>query len=582
MTKIKIAMAQLNTVVGALDYNLEKINDAIFTADQKDADLIIMPETALTSYPCEDLLLKHSFINETEKRIWKIVELSKKVSTAILLTTPTIEEYKSQKLIRNSAMLIEKGEIKKIINKKSLPNYGVFDENRYFQPANTLSTIEFRGFTHSILICEDLWNLKNLFMLQEQIIDNIIVVNSSPFTKNKHQKRITIAKNFATSLCKPLLYINQIGGQDNLVFDGNSFAIDENGNQILQMLDFEEDFKIIELEKKQNKITNSTQQNTNQTKIINIFDSNNKNINITESINCIFIENQENINESIYQALVLGLKDYVTKNNFKTVLLGMSGGIDSAMVATIAVDALGSENVKLYALPSRYNSQESMDDALLCAKNLDLKLNVINIEKTFTAIIESLGNEIDQSPENKTLENIQSRIRGNLLMSLANEQNSLLLTTSNKSELATGYGTIYGDMCGAFNVLKDLYKTTVYELALFRNKKKCRIGLCKKTSIIPESIIKKEPSAELRENQKDSDSLPDYKILDKILELLIEESFSINQIVNKGFENEMVKKVAKLLLISEYKRKQSPIGVKISEMSFDKDRRYPLTNKFFF
>lgn len=582
MAKIKIAMAQLNTVVGALDYNLEKINNAILTADQKDADLIIMPETALTSYPCEDLLLKHSFINETEKRIWKIVELSKKVSTAILLTAPTIEEYKSQKLIRNSAMLIEKGEIKKIINKKSLPNYGVFDENRYFQPASTLSTIEFRGFTHSILICEDLWNLKNLFMLQEQIIDNVIVVNSSPFTKNKHQKRIAIAKNFATSLCKPLLYINQIGGQDNLVFDGNSFAIDENGNQILQMLDFEEDFKIIELEKTQNKITGSTQQNTNQTKIINIFDSTNKNINITESINYIFADNQENINESIYQALVLGLRDYLAKNNFKTVLLGMSGGIDSAMVATIAVDALGSENVKLYALPSRYNSQESMDDALLCAKNLDLKLNIINIEKTFKAITESLGNEINQSPENKTLENIQSRIRGNLLMAVANEQNSLLLTTTNKSELATGYGTIYGDMCGAFNVLKDLYKTTIYELALFRNRKKCKIGLCKKTSIIPKNIIKKEPSAELKENQKDSDSLPDYKILDKILELLIEESFSINQIVNKGFENETVKKVAKLLLISEYKRKQSPIGVKISEMSFDKDRRYPLTNKFFF
>ncbi len=267
MAKIKIAMAQLNTIVGALDYNLEKINNAILTANQKNADLIIMPETALTSYPCEDLLLKNSFINETEKRIWKIIELSKKVSTAILLTAPIIEEYKSQKLIRNSAMLIENGEVKKIVHKKSLPNYGVFDENRYFQPANTLSTIEFRGFTHSILICEDLWNLKNLFMLQEQIIDNVIAVNSSPFTKNKYQKRIAIAKNFATSLCKPLLYINQIGGQDSLVFDGNSFAIDENGNQILQMLDFEEDFKIIELEKTQNKITGSTLQNTNQTKI---------------------------------------------------------------------------------------------------------------------------------------------------------------------------------------------------------------------------------------------------------------------------------------------------------------------------
>ena len=575
-------MAQLNTIVGALDYNLEKINNAILTANQKNADLIIMPETALTSYPCEDLLLKNSFINETEKRIWKIVELSKKVSTAILLTAPIIEEYKSQKLIRNSAMLIENGEVKKIVHKKSLPNYGVFDENRYFQPANTLSTIEFRGFTHSILICEDLWNLKNLFMLQEQIIDNVIVVNSSPFTKNKHQKRIAIAKNFATSLCKPLLYINQIGGQDSLVFDGNSFAIDENGNQILQMLDFEEDFKIIELEKTQHKITGSTLQNTNQTKIINIFDGNNKNINIIESINCIFTENQENINESIYQALILGLRDYITKNNFKTVLLGMSGGIDSAMVATIAVDALGPENVKLYALPSRYNSQESMDDALLCAKNLDLKLNIINIEKTFKAITESLGDNIKQSSDNKTLENIQSRIRGNLLMALANEQNALLLTTSNKSELATGYGTIYGDMCGAFNVLKDIYKTTVYELALFRNRKKCKISLYQKTSIIPENIIKKEPSAELRENQKDIDSLPDYKILDKILELLIEESFSINQVVNKGFKHEIVEQVAKLLLISEYKRKQAPIGVKISEMSFDKDRRYPLTNKFFF
>ena len=622
MLKIKIALAQINNIVGDLDYNLQKITNFIIKAKENGADLIIFPETAITSYPCEDLLLRQDFIASVRSKIMQIVELSKKIDIAILITAPTIENIKSQAVRRNSAILVINGEIKKTINKKNLPNYGVFDENRYFTAANCLSEIEINGFTIAILICEDLWSIKNLFLLQEKIIDGVIVCNASPYSSDKHWRRIKIASNFANSLNKPLLYVNQVGLQDNLVFDGSSFAIQSDGEQALQMLDFVEDLAIIELTKIDNskisegknnqqfdnfndilddsKIDDLGQLDPRQLRLEEYFDAtknNNDNVNDANhykvEISNIMIEvdkpyqlanDQETKIARDYQGLIMAVRDYVRKNNFHKVLLGMSGGIDSALVATIAVDALGSKNVSLYALPTRFNSQESYRDALNCAKNLDLELEIIEIDglyKNFMAILASKINA-NQEIQDITSQNLQSRIRGNILMALSNQNNSLLLTTGNKSELATGYATIYGDMCGAFNPLKDVYKTKIYQLANYRNKNIPKNTLGTLGIKIPQEIISKEPSAELKENQKDSDSLPDYHILDQILEMLIEKQFSTAEIINKGFDVKIVQKIAKLLKNSEYKRRQAVIGPKISDRSFDKDWRYPIINGFNF
>jgi len=390
--------------------------------------------------------------------------------------------------------------------------------------------------------------------LSEQVFDAIISINASPFNQDKHLLRLDLATKYAKSLSKPLIYVNQIGGQDSLVFDGSSFAIDLSGNKVLQMANFTEDSAQIMLDE--------------NNKII-VLDHQKKQL-----------EFSENFIEQAYNSCVLGLRDYIEKNNFSKVLLGMSGGIDSALVATIAVDALGSERVSLYALPTKFNSDSSLHDALECSQNLGIELKTIDIENIFQTFLQDL--QKSENISSLAQENLQSRIRGNILMAISNSTNSLLLSTGNKSEMACGYATLYGDMNGAFNPIKDLYKTQIYEIAKFRNENFCKISEFKKINLIPQNIITKEPSAELRFNQKDSDSLPDYAILDKILFNLIEQQKSIEETINIGFDKELVKKVAKLIQNSEYKRKQAVLGVKISKLSFDKERRYPLTNKFIF
>jgi NAD+ synthase len=541
MSKLKIQLSQINPIVGDLAGNTAKILQAHAAAEFAGCDLVIFPEMSICGYPCGDLWQKKYFIKAAEEKVLEIAQATKTSKCAILLGAPTTDIERKKEVFRNSAILIEGGEIKKILNKKTLPTFSVFDEDRYFKAANHISNVEFRGQTLAILICQDLWDAKNLFLLSEQIIDNIIVINASPFTKNKQQKRFELCENFTKTLGKNLIYLNQVGGQDSLVFDGASFVMNSAGKILLKMAEFEEDFAVFEIEKNSPEITifsDETYKNNDSVK---------------------FSAGTQN---SIYQACVLGLKDYINKNGFKKVMLGMSGGIDSALVATISVDALGAENVNLYALPSRFNSAESMSDAMLCAKNLGVKLEVISIEEMFEAALKTMPN---LSPLAK--ENLQSRLRGNILMALSNTSGALLLSTGNKSELACGYATIYGDMCGAFNPIKDLYKTEVFELARL------------KSDVIPQNILTKEPSAELRENQKDSDSLPAYEILDKILFALIEEEKSVAEI-SKNFETELVKKIAQLFYANEYKRKQSVIGPKISEMAFDLERRYPITNKF--
>jgi NAD+ synthase len=543
---MKLYLAQINTNVGDLEGNSKKILSEFKKANSQNCDLIIFPEMSICGYPCEDLWLKKYFIEECKKTIQEICAQTKSFKTAALIGFPMVEKERNIDVIRNSVALISNGEIKKTIHKKSLPNFGVFDEERYFKSANFLSNFEFKGFTIAVIICEDLWHVKNLYLMQEQVFDLLIVVNSSPYLQNKKIKREQAAELFAKNLKKPLIYVNQIGGQDSLVFDGSSFVLNGDGKKIFQMKSFCEDSEIIEVSK------------DGEVK-------NNQNLS-TE------ISSKENEN---YQACVLGLRDYIYKNNFKKVLLGMSGGIDSALVATIAVDALGFENVSLYALPSKYNSLQSMIDAKECANNLSIELKVIEIEGMVEKMLSSIEN-LSQIAK----ENIQSRLRGNILMSISNSDGSLLLSTGNKSELACGYATIYGDMCGSFNPIKDLYKTEVFQIAKWRNKNIPEISFFQKKNLIPQNILTKPPTAELRENQKDSDSLPEYEILDKILFFLIEEDKSINEIIKIGFDEDLVKKIAKLFYNSEYKRRQSVIGCKLSEKSFDKDRRYPITNKF--
>lgn len=551
--KLKIYLAQINPIVGDLDGNTQKILQQVKLANEAGCDLVVFSEMTICGYPCEDLWQKKYFVIECQEKIFEIAKVTKDYRCAILVGSPLIDLERKKEVIRNSVLLIEQGEVKKVINKKTLPNFGVFDEARYFTASQTLSTVEFRGTTLAILVCEDMWDPFNAFLLSEQIFDAAIVLNASPYTTKKHQYRELAAKKFG----KNLIYVNQVGGQDSLVFDGSSFAMNADGKIVLQMKEFCEDFSIIEIEK--NGEITGPRNKCGETLLAEEKPFSNSISNYHPST-----QFARSINETQrdYQACALGLRDYVLKNGFKKVLLGMSGGIDSALVATIAVDALGKDNVALYALPSRYSSDESMNDAKECAKNLGVKLEIISIEPMFEAAKFTLK-EIKQLTE----ENLQSRIRGNILMALSNDTGALLLSTGNKSELATGYATIYGDMCGAFNPIKDLYKTQVYELSRLRS------------DVIPQNILTKAPTAELRPNQKDSDSLPDYAILDKILFELIEEQKSIAEVA-KNFDKTLVEKVAKLLRFSEYKRRQSCLGPKISDMDFSRDRRYPITNKF--
>lgn len=555
--KIKIHISQINTSVGDLTGNCQKILREFKKAEKQKCDLVIFCEMTISGYPAQDLWLKKYFVTEIEEKIVDIMEATKNSKCAILLGAPISSVNHAKKnVLSNSAILIENGKVVKVCNKKTLANYSVFDEKRYFEPSPTMSFLEFRGLTLAILICEDLWDKTNIFLLKEQIFDAVIAINSSPYSSTKQADRRKISQTCVKSLEKPLIYVNQVGGQDSLVFDGASFVMNKEGNLALQMRSFEEDVSVIEITKD------------------GVIKSDYKEV------------PQISWQKNYYNACVLGLRDYIRKNNFTKVLLGMSGGIDSALVATIAVDALGSKNVSLYALPSRYNSETSMIDAQECAKNLGVNLEVISIEEIFETMLKTLQ-ESQGEVKDLTQQNIQSRIRGNILMSLSNNSGALLLSTGNKSEMACGYATLYGDMCGAFNPIKDLYKTEVFALAKWRNENKILNqaqdddrGYGHISEPIPQNIITKDPTAELRPNQKDSDSLPDYEMLDKILFLLIEEQKSLAEIIATGLQVDLVNKVAGLLHNSEYKRWQSCIGPKISTMSFDKERRYPLTNNF--
>jgi len=533
---LHIAVAQFNFLVGDISANTKKILEAVQEAKQLQVDLIVFPELALSGYPPEDLVLREDFKEQINKALHIIQEQSSNIT--ILLGHP---EY-SEKGIYNTASLIQNKNIVVRYHKQYLPNYGVFDEKRYFIAGNSSALITIKGLAIGILICEDLWYPEPILSLKRAGSELVICINSSPFDVKKAEKRIKALKAAISETTLPILYVNGISGQDDLVFDGGSLAFDADATLCAQAGFFEEKLWLVD------------------------FKSHTKPLFISQA----FPANQST-EESIYQALVLSVRDYVKKNHFPGVLLGLSGGIDSALVLAIAVDALGKDRVHTVSLPSRYTSPLSKTIASLLTTKLNVRLTTLSIEASFCAFLSTLGLDSKHPPSGITTENIQARCRAILLMALSNQSGDLLLNASNKSELAVGYATLYGDMAGGFAPLKDVSKTMVYKLAHYRN----TVSL-----ILPTPLLSRAPSAELADNQCDEDSLPPYVELDAILELYVEKDKSLTDILAAGFDRETVEKVIHLVNKNEYKRRQIAVGPRITQHAFDRERRYPITSGF--
>ena len=551
-------MAQINPVVGDIQGNTEKIKNYIKQAQKENVDVITFPELALTGYPPEDLLFKTHFINDIKKHLEEVTKSTQGITAIIGLA-------REDSGLLNSAAVIHDRKIINFYDKKILPNYGVFDEKRYFISGKNNPVYLINGITVGINICEDIWfedgPTKDQAGLGAQLILNI---NGSPFDTEKRYIRENMLKERALHNNLYISYTNMVGGQDELVFDGGSVVLNPAGEIISRGKAFEEDLVITDLNLEET--GNFVESNTN------IFVSNtfkNKKLRTIPDNHNVEIDKLEQIRK----ALILGTRDYVNKSGFSKVLLGLSGGIDSALTCYIAVQAFGKENVLGVIMPSRFSSEGSITDSQLLASNLGIQTKIIPIEPAYIAFLEMLSESFEGTSIDVAEENLQARIRGNILMALSNKFNWITLITGNKSEMATGYSTLYGDMAGGFAVLKDVPKTLVYELCRY-------INTIQNTDLIPEMIITKPPSAELREDQKDEDSLPPYDILDAILKYYVEEDRSFQEIVDLGYDEAVVKRATLLLDRSEYKRKQSPPGVKITPRNFGRDRRIPLINKY--
>ena len=544
---MKLFLAQLNNIVGDIEGNLNKAIDVLQDAKKLDSDLVIFSELFLSGYPPEDLVLKKSFVSACKNALDSLITYSEEKELGVIIGLPIYEKNK----LFNAAAVIDKGQLIGFSKKVNLPNYSVFDEKRVFNKNNTPEIFNFRGIKLGVPICEDIWMDNVCKELKDQGCELIISPNGSPFDKYKINQRKTIIEDRVTEVKTPFVYVNQFGGQDELVFDGSSLVMNGNKEVVFEAPSWEENTSVVEF-----------------------------NVSAKKFNDLPFEKAQVSDLENIYMAMVIGLRDYVTKNNFPGVILGLSGGIDSAFCAAVAVDALGKDKVNAYMLPSVYTSKNSLDDAKDCAKRLEIHLDSIPISNTFLSLEDSLEELFKGLPTDITEENLQSRIRGTILMAISNKIGKMLITTGNKSEVSVGYSTLYGDMNGGFNPIKDIYKTELYALANWRNLNVPKNVLLTKKNIIPETIISKEPTAELRDNQKDSDSLPSYDQLDQILEGLVEYELSTNELEKKGFSRDEIKKVENLLYVSEYKRRQSAPGVKISLRNFGRDRRYPITNKY--
>ncbi|MFA5256004.1 MAG: NAD+ synthase [Candidatus Omnitrophota bacterium] len=537
---IRLAQAQLNSVVGDFSYNIEKINSYINRAQNTGADIVTFPELAITGYPPEDLLFKTHFI---QRNIDALKHITKSVKDIIAVVGFVDKDGCD---IYNAAAIIHKKKIRAIYHKMLLPNYGVFDELRYFKSGERPSVFNVNDILFGVNICEDAWHIKGPISRQaDKGAGIILTINSSPYHIGKVRERERVIQKNARDNRVFISYTNMVGGQDELVFDGRSMLVDKSGRVIARAKAFEEDLLVND---------------------IVLDDARNKKNPITGKISPLLKETEE-----VYQALLLGLKDYVEKNGFKKVAIGLSGGIDSALVAALAVDALGKENVIGLFMPSRYSSQRSADDARSLASNLGIRYEVVPIERVFKAYLASLEKLFKGLKSDIAEENLQARIRGNILMALSNKFGWLILTTGNKSEMSTGYATLYGDMAGGFAVIKDVPKTLVYGLSLYRNSV---------SKVIPISILSKEPTAELKPNQKDSDTLPAYTKLDPILKSYVEDDHDIKKVISGGFSGKDVLKVVAMVDRSEYKRRQSPPGIRITPKAFGRDRRMPITNRF--
>ncbi len=572
---IRIALAQINPTVGDLEGNTKKIIQYIQKAETAGADIVLFPELAITGYPPEDLLLKPKFITDN---LACRDEIAKHCQNLIAV----VGFVDNQEYIYNAAAVLQGGKTAAVYHKICLPNYSVFDEKRYFQAGVRPLVFEWRGVKFGLSICEDMWIPDGVIETQgfRGGAEVMLNISASPYIMEKRKERISIGVTRARMTRSIFVYLNLIGGQDELVFDGDSFIVDHRGELIANTHPFVEDFIAADLDVSALRkfreddpsfyLFKKEFQSPYEVDFIALESS--KRISEKPSIKHQQVEPLEPLDE-IYQALTLGTKDYVTKNGFQKVVIGLSGGIDSALTAAIAVDALGADNVIGVLMPSEFTSQQSIRDAEELARNLGIETQTVPIQKIFKAYRETLKEVFQDRPVDVTEENLQARIRGNILMALSNKFGWLVLTTGNKSEMSVGYSTLYGDMAGGFAVIKDVPKTLVYKLSEHKNR---RAG----KEIIPVATIQRPPTAELRPGQTDQDTLPPYDLLDDILEEFVERDKSVKEIIEQGYPREVVKQVARLVDINEYKRRQAPPGIKITHKAFGKDRRMPITNRF--
>ena len=536
--RISVGIIQENPIVGDIEGNLNLAISAIEDLSSNGSpDIFLFSEMFITGYPPEDLILRDDLLKHAYDAVKRLSEV--KPESFVVIGYPKKEGdliYNCAGVLRNHSIITE-------YKKQELPNYEVFDEKRYFEPGSSPGIFEVSGLRVALSVCEDIWHEKVIKQAYDNKADLILNINASPYHLKKIENRKELLINHSSKYSLPIVYANQIGGQDELVFDGTSMAIDGRGKQVIQLAKFKKDLKTIIFEDKEGCLEAHSE----------------------------MIIPDDNELEEVYQALVVGARDYIEKNKFPGAIIGSSGGIDSALTAAIAADAIGADKVRTFMMPFEYTSDMSIEDAAELANNLGIKHSTIPIGQIYDSFSCSLEDEFSGKEKDITEENLQSRCRGVILMALSNKSGDLVLTTGNKSETAVGYSTLYGDTAGGFCVLKDVPKTMVYELSKYRNTI---------SKVIPERIIERPPSAELAPDQKDSDSLPDYDILDKIIELYVEQDKSKEEIANIGVDKKIVDRVIRLIDLSEYKRRQAPLGVKITSRGFGKDIRYPITNKF--
>ena len=546
--QLLIAFAQLNPIVGDIAGNADKARAARKLAAEQGADLILFTELFIAGYPPEDLVLKPAFQAACRAAVEQLAAETADGGPAMLIGLPWVDGGR----LYNAVALLEEGRLATLRYKVDLPNYGPFDEKRVFVPGPMPGPIPFRGVRIGVPICEDIWSQDVIECLAETGSELLLIPNGSPYRRTVYDERMNVAVARVVESGLPLAYVNQAGGQDELVFDGASFVMNGDLTIAHQLPDWEEALAFTHWERRDGRWT------------------------------CVPGDRHalDDRPADIYNAMVLGLRDYVNRNRFPGVVLGLSGGIDSALSAAVAVDALGADRVWCVMMPSRFTSRESLDDAVECARLLGVRYDSIPIEPAVGAFDAMLGPVFEGRQRDLAEENIQSRIRGVTLMALSNKFGHMLLTTGNKSEMSVGYATIYGDMAGGYSVLKDAYKTTVFDLSRWRNTARPSLGLGPSGPVMPDRVITKPPSAELRDNQRDDDSLPPYEVLDPILYGLVEEELSVDQLVARGFDRDTVARIERLLYVAEYKRRQSPPGVKLGSRNFGRDRRYPITNAF--